>query len=318
MSTTVQYKGNILATVSNDTKTLKTAGKYMEGDVVLTDVSGGTGAISVVDTTDTHGGTIRTITAVDISDTTAVANDVAQGKYFYTADGTKTEGTSTGGGGDTWTWMGKNPTFVKNLINTKVYLKDSDWANWTPSTTAQTITASASVSQETLDLNGYSNIITMRFHTHFEYDSSSTGKNLINDYYFSNGYCYDSYCGNLNEMTLNEPSTTVQTVLSNNYGIFYKDSNGGNSFRKNNYGLYVSSWVVGSGSSGTNSYTISVSTPSISARCNSTYFTTANASAVNQDTSYYEMKMEIWKVAANTTTAGGAVGLIRDMWKNGF
>lgn len=39
MSTTVTYKGNTLATVSNNTKTLKTAGKYMEGDVVLTDVS---------------------------------------------------------------------------------------------------------------------------------------------------------------------------------------------------------------------------------------------------------------------------------------
>ena len=39
MSTTVKYKGNTLATVSNNTKTLKTAGKYMEGDVVLTDVS---------------------------------------------------------------------------------------------------------------------------------------------------------------------------------------------------------------------------------------------------------------------------------------
>ena len=39
MSTTVTYKGNTLTTVSNNTKTLKTAGKYMEGDVVLTDVS---------------------------------------------------------------------------------------------------------------------------------------------------------------------------------------------------------------------------------------------------------------------------------------
>lgn len=39
MSTTVKYKGNTLTTVSNATKTLKTAGKYMEGDVVLTDVS---------------------------------------------------------------------------------------------------------------------------------------------------------------------------------------------------------------------------------------------------------------------------------------
>lgn len=44
MSTTVTYKGNTLVTVSNNTKTLKTAGKYMEGDVVLTDVSGGSSA----------------------------------------------------------------------------------------------------------------------------------------------------------------------------------------------------------------------------------------------------------------------------------
>ena len=56
-----------------------------------------TGAISVVDTQDSHGGTVRTITALDISDTTAVASDVASGKYFYTAAGVKTSGTGSGG-----------------------------------------------------------------------------------------------------------------------------------------------------------------------------------------------------------------------------
>ena len=66
-----------------------------------TGTGGGTGAISIVDTPDAAGGTVRTITAVDISDTTAVAGDVAQGKYFYTADGTKTAGTGSGGGGAT-------------------------------------------------------------------------------------------------------------------------------------------------------------------------------------------------------------------------
>lgn len=41
MSTTVSYKGNTIATVSNDTKTLLTEGKYLEDDLTLVDVSGG-------------------------------------------------------------------------------------------------------------------------------------------------------------------------------------------------------------------------------------------------------------------------------------
>ena len=40
-----------------------------------------------------------TATFTDVSDTTAGASDVASGKYFYASDGTKTQGTASGGGG---------------------------------------------------------------------------------------------------------------------------------------------------------------------------------------------------------------------------
>jgi len=60
MSATVTYKGSTLTTVDNQTRTLKTAGKYMEDDVIITDVTTGSGsAVTVIDTQDEAGGTIR-------------------------------------------------------------------------------------------------------------------------------------------------------------------------------------------------------------------------------------------------------------------
>ena len=51
MSTTVTYKGSTLTTVNNQTRTLKTAGKYMEGDVILTDTSAGAATIESLNVT---------------------------------------------------------------------------------------------------------------------------------------------------------------------------------------------------------------------------------------------------------------------------
>lgn len=43
MSTDIEYKGETIATVESDTVTLKTAGKYLEDDITVTDTSSGGG-----------------------------------------------------------------------------------------------------------------------------------------------------------------------------------------------------------------------------------------------------------------------------------
>lgn len=62
MSVTVNYKGNEIATVSNETKTLTTSGKWMEGDIAITD---STPELLIYDEDASNGSQIRNIYTVD-------------------------------------------------------------------------------------------------------------------------------------------------------------------------------------------------------------------------------------------------------------
>ena len=72
---------------------------YVNGVKLTGTASGGGAAITVTDTTDTHGGTIREITAVDISSDTVTAAHLETGYTAHDAEGNAITGTLSPGGG---------------------------------------------------------------------------------------------------------------------------------------------------------------------------------------------------------------------------
>lgn len=90
MSTTVKYKGNQIATVSNTTVTLNTSGTWLEDDIMLTDVSGGggdpyTGDYEVTPTQQTQ----RLATQGKSMTADVVINPIPSNYGLITWDGTK-------------------------------------------------------------------------------------------------------------------------------------------------------------------------------------------------------------------------------------
>lgn len=272
---------------------------------------------------------------LDLTDTTAEASDVASGKYFYGKDGVKTLGTatigggyvtqdengfivlpSTGGGGssDTWSWMGKNPTLVKDYGITKVWLKDTAYATWTPTTTQTQISASTNLESYTWDRDNYDYVVPFRFHTHFEYGSGATGTAQLSDCFEFSSPDVAGYATDLTSITNGTDSGQSAIGSGLSFGMFYKNTIGVDAYMANFAGIYVTS----SPNPSVTSTTITPKSPTIYVSCSNNFFSTDNASAVNQNTSYYEYKIEIWRVDKKTSNGSNAKEAIRDMWLNGL
>lgn len=249
-------------------------------------------------------------TFVETSDADAVAADIAQNKTAY-VNGSKITGTASGGGN--WTWMGENPTKVQTYVEEKVYLKDSAYATWTPSTTATAATTSGALTAYTTNYSNYDYIIFYRFHTHFEYSTITNAR--IDDWYYVRVFNTYGISSNLTNMTSGTINSATYENMTAKIGMFYTNTSGVDSYTtQTSYGVYVNSI---SAPSVTSSSIIPYST-AISMRCNNTYFSITSADAVNQNTSYYEQTVELWRVNKGTSLGGGSNDTIRDMWLNGF
>ena len=84
-----------------------------------------------------------TASFTDVTDTTATASDVAAGKYFYNAAGTKTQGTGTSGG------------YITQDANGYVVLSPT---NGVPTLISKTITENGTYNPASDNATGYSSV----------------------------------------------------------------------------------------------------------------------------------------------------------------
>jgi len=230
----------------------------------------------------------------DVSDTTAAASDVASGKYFYTAAGVRTEGTSSGGGGGDYPWFGPGTTYVGRILNQTINLSTgTSYNSWSASTTAGTIKA-ASTGNDCSQVIDRDNTwwLVYRAYVDVAFNAGATLKNTVKRYglyYVIQYYSWPSDNGNLTAGTNN----TGNQVAWNLYGIrYYGNTTGTLAYSASTrYGpMYIATPTVGT--SGT---TVTIKNAAIQARCSSTYFATARKTEVDSANTNMVITVDVYK-----------------------
>lgn len=161
----------------------------------------------------TGGGTAK---FTDVTDTTATASDVASGKYFYTSDGTRTAGTSSGGGNPVKTATG---TFTGNGTRSVEISCDfePDLVYWygNPGTTASSGTVGGIIARDMMAANRYRNNSTTNSHYAVV---PATGMNTGGSSY-SHRATYDSTA---EKVTIYCFSVNSRSLFTNNRSYTYK------------------------------------------------------------------------------------------------
>ena len=281
-----------------------------------------------------------TQTLIDITDTTAVAADVAQGKYFYLATGEKVAGTSSGGGtggitqdangylvlsdqggggggGDSWSWMGKNPTKVQEWTEYKTF-KQLGFDEWTYSTSTATLRASENLSPTVeCDCSTYDYIYVIKTNSVFDYGSWSNPTYAMENFasYLATAV-YGTY-NSLNGLKNKTPNTATSSGLTNS-SFSYCIYNTIETYGTTGYGLYsnASPSLSVSGTGATRTFTFKK--PAISTRGSADYFPETAFNNLDFDESYYDLVCELWRVDAGTSAKGAIIGESIDILNNGL
>ena len=204
--------------------------------------------------------------------------------------------TTEGGDVDAYSWIGKNAELIQTFNTVTGNLSDTTFPSWTASTTATTIRATGNLTTFTADMANYEYTIVWKCNLNVAYNEGATTKAIP----------YRSTFVGVNFLYRHPSSLTMLTsgmfdgAISGNYAYWFETyyNTSGTLVKADapSYGLYFGSPTPTFTSTTADSTTITVKTPTLSARCSTTYFNTARKTEIDSENSTYTMQGYLYRI----------------------
>ena len=259
--------------------------------------TGGSG-ITVVETEDSHGGTIVTITGEEVTLQSKTVTPTTTQQIVLPSTGYTALSQVTVNGFD-YNWMGASPEFVSNIYPTKTYaLSETGFNSWTPSTTALDIIAAQTLSPTyKVDFAQYEYLIRWRVNIHIALNSGATKKYQIEQTFGSLWQSLHRRPYGLADMTsITDSYNYCTTVLSGSNYVVYWNSSGTKTWTTTtSWGIYPTLTAATFSSTSSTTPNVTFKTPKITAKCNASYWTTARAGEVDKENSTVKIRGDLYR-----------------------
>ena len=218
-------------------------------------------------------------------------------------------------------WLGKNPEFISQVYTLDTTLNQTNYPSWTPSTSASAMVASQSLTNKpVLDMTNYDYILYWVCECNVAYDNTwvpikGTCLRIITVYTQAVFRRPTSVADTENE-NLNY-TATQQNSQSLSWCKYYSSATA-ISVNSGAYGPAYISGVTSPSFSSTSSSTptMTVKTPTISARCNATYFDVAQAAKVDQANTTLTLDGYLYRVEKGTSMCSSIWRVLLDTYNN--
>lgn len=299
----ISVDANGLVTASKTYSTIKTP-VSSAGYAKTTDAIQITANVSNTHQLDTIGATTYT--------PSNVAQEIAAGKYLTGVQTISAVAPPYYDMSGDMAWLGADATLVKEITLADVKLSETDFASWTPSTTATDILATRTAGTFTAsDMPNYDYFILWETKIPIVYLSGST--NQAKGIYLAAFHVQSivrraSSYANLQAGVLNN-NVNLSAFTGGNFYRYYNATLNNLTYTNNtSYGFYGTVTANTLSSTTAAAPTVTLKTPKVTARCSTTYLSTGNAQKIDQTNTVIKQTCKVYRVKAPA--------FMRGIWSN--